>query len=54
MDLQEVESILLRETGWKVASSVEFDDHLRGYLFIRSNGKKVFVSSSAVLGFTFR
>jgi len=54
MDLQEVDSILLREIGWMVARSVEFDDHLDGYRFIRSNGLEAFVFSSAVLGFTFR
>ena len=54
VDLSKVETMLVKEIGWMTVRSVEFDDHLDGYRFVRTNGKDAFLFSSAVLGFTYQ
>ena len=54
VDFSQVQMMLIQHLGWTNVSSVEFDQQLNGYFYLRSSGKKAFVFSKAVLGFSFR
>ena len=54
MDFSQVQMMLIQQLGWTNVSSVEFDQQLDGYFYLHSSGKKAFVFSKAVLGFSFR